>query len=95
MALVKMHKASDGSLHETFDAFAKREAELKIGKAVEAATFNMEVATSVDGYNGTLIDTDDLASFITANAEVLRDILNSAVVPKRGRKTAAAAPVAA
>ena len=29
MAVVKMHKASDGTLHESFDAFAKHEEKLK------------------------------------------------------------------
>jgi hypothetical protein len=29
----------------------------------------------------------DITKFITANADVLRDVLNNAVVPKRVRKT--------
>lgn len=35
MAVVKMHKASDGSLHESFEAYAKHEAGIKIAKALE------------------------------------------------------------
>lgn len=79
MAVVKMHKASDGTLHESFDAFAKHEERLKImpelDKAIEACDFS----ASEHGV---------IREFTLNNADKLREILNGAVVSKRGRKAA-------
>lgn len=90
MAVVKMHKASDGTLHESFDAFAKHEEKLKIGKAVEAASFDLSAffANEDAGSTGKVLFEEDIGSFVAANADTLRAILAAASVSKRGRKAA-------
>lgn len=82
--IVKMHEASDGSLHKTFEAFAKHEEGLKITAAVSAAELNTDSFHDVEGQYMAL-DADCIGSFIADNAVVLRKILNDAVVIRRGR----------
>lgn len=92
MAVVKMHKTSDGTLHESFEAFARHEEKLKIGKAVEAASFNLDsfFVNEDAGSNGKVLDADNIGQFVADNAEVLRVVLAAGNVSKRGRKGAAA-----
>lgn len=97
MAVVKMHKASDGSLHETFEAFARREEKLKIGKAVEVTSFDLSdfFVNEDAGSNERVLSEDNIGAFVVANAEKLRAILNVAVVTRRGRGPAKKAEVKA
>ena len=90
MAIVKMHKASDGSLHESFAAFAKHEEGLKITAAVKEATF-VTAGFELDDRDNSVLYVEGIAEFVAANAETLRTILATASVSKRGRKGAAAA----
>lgn len=92
MAIVKMHQASDGSLHPSFEAFATHEEKLKIEKAIEAAPLDLSAffVNEDAGSNSKVLDESDIHRFVSANAGVLRDILNAAQVSKRGRKVAAA-----
>jgi hypothetical protein len=96
MAIVKMHQASDGSLHATFDAYVKHEESLKIVAGIEAAGLNTFSGYGQDDRGNQVIFSEpgateaSIADFIVANAETLRNILNNAVVSKRGRKNAAA-----
>lgn len=92
MAVVKMHKASDGSLHESFDAFAKHEEKLKISKAVETASFNLDAffVNEDAGSDGKVLPEENIGAFVAANADVLRKVLAAGNVSKRGRKGAAA-----
>lgn len=90
MAVVKMHKASDGTLHESFEAFAKHEAKLKIGAAVEGASFDLSAffVNEDAGSNGKVLSEEDIGAFIADNADVLRTVLAAGNVSKRGRKAA-------
>lgn len=90
MAVVKMHQASDGSLHPTFEAFAKHEEKLKIGKAVETANFDM-TAFELDDRDNAVLFPEKIADFIAANADTLRSVLTAGTVSKRGRNKASAA----
>ena len=90
MAVVKMHKASDGTLHESFDAFAKHEEKLKIAAAVKDVTF-VTAGFELDDRDNEVLHVENIGEFIAANAVALRNVLASASVSKRGRKGAAAA----
>ena len=89
MAVVKMHQASDGSLHPTFEAYAAHERKVKIETAAKAAVFNAS-AFEADADGDMVLHTDNIYAFIADNAAVLEKILAGAVVSKRGRKGAAA-----
>jgi hypothetical protein len=97
-----MHKASDGSLYETKEKYLKHEEMLNIETALGFVELDTSMAQDVTG-DSTYVyveeraeDEDDtfraipiayINKFITTNADVLRDVLNNAVVPKRVRKT--------
>lgn len=87
MAVVKMHKASDGSLHESFDAFAKHEEGLKIAAACKDATF-VTAGFELDDRDQSVLYVEGIAAFVAANANTLRAVLAAGSVSKRGRKTA-------
>lgn len=89
MAIVKMHQASDGSLHPSFDAFAKHEEGLKIAAACKDATF-VTAGFELDDRDNSVLHIENVADFIAANAETLRTVLAAGAVSKRGRKGAAA-----
>ncbi len=81
---VTMHKATDGALFETFEAFAKHEEKLKIEAAIKADVLNTNDFHETDaGYLA--LDLENVASFVAANADVLRKALEVAKVVKRGR----------
>lgn len=90
MAIVKMHQASDGSLHVTFEAFAAHEAVLKMTPQLEELADTIEFN---DDINGSVIFAEDFPAFVIANADALRNILNGAVLTQRGRKEGAVAKV--
>lgn len=90
MAIVKMHKASDGSLHESFDAFAKHEEKLKIEAAVKDVVF-VTAGFELDDRDNEVLHVENIGAFVAANADTLRSILAAGNVSKRGRKGAAAA----
>lgn len=79
MAVVKMHKASDGSYHESFEDFARREEVLKITPQLEALFEASDLTSS---------EFEVVQKFVIDNSALLRAILNDAVVTKRGRKAA-------
>lgn len=87
MAVVKMHKASDGTLHESFEAFAKHEAKLKIAAAVKDVTF-VTVGFKLDDRDNEVLHVENIGEFIAANAVALRNVLAAGNVSKRGRKNA-------
>lgn len=89
--LVQMHKASDGALFETFEEFAAHEEQLKIKEAVNAATFNTSsfFINEDAGSDALVLAEDSLDDFIAANADVLRSILSTTKVIKRGRRAGA------
>lgn len=86
MAVVKMHKASDGSLHESFDAFAKHEEKLKIGEICKSVIF-VTAGFELDDRDNEVLHVDNIAVFVAANADALRNILANSNVSKRGRKS--------
>lgn len=83
---VTMHKASDGTLHETHELFAAHETAVKIKAGVEAARFDLSEFEQ-DERGDPALYRESLAAFIAANADTLRAILSTAVVVKRGRKS--------
>lgn len=93
MAIVKMYKAADGSLHETFDAFAKREAELKMKPQLEALAAAPQFVCDggvfeADDRGNHVLFPENIPSWVIVNADKLREILNGATVSRRGRKSA-------
>lgn len=88
MALVKMYKATDGSLHETFEAYSAHEQNLKIEKACREATFDLDSFFASDDLGGSVkvLSEGDIGNFVADNADLLRNILNNSVVTRRGRK---------
>ena len=88
MAVVKMHKASDGSLHESFEAYAKHEAGLKIKKAIGESALNLTsfFVNEDAGSDAKVLHEDDISTFVADNADALRNILNNSAVSRRGRK---------
>lgn len=88
MAVVKMHKASDGSLHETFEAFAERERRLRIEKACCEAAFDLDSFFVNEDANSDVkvLSEHDIGNFVVDNADLLRTILETSVVSRRGRK---------
>lgn len=89
MAVVKMHQASDGSLHPDFEAYAKHEEAVKIRKSLQTVALNESMFAGENDGQG--LDFETIASFVVANGETLRAVLNGAVVSKRGRKAESAA----
>ena len=98
MAIVKLHEASDGSLHKTFKDFADHEAALKITDGILGAELNLDALEPSDlpgedgkpaYYSG---DKAQLAAFIVGNADLLRKVLSDAKVAQRGRKPAGRKP---
>jgi len=86
MAIVQMHKASDGTLHESFELFAKHEENLKIEQAFKEVELDMSVffVNEDAGSSGLVLDDADIGKFIADNADVIRNILANSKV-KRGR----------
>lgn len=98
MAIVKLHEASDGSLHKTFKEFADHEAALKIIAGVSSADLDVsafDASELVDDNGRPLTYTADLsqiAAFIVGNADLLRKVLSDAKIAQRGRKPAGRKP---
>jgi hypothetical protein len=99
---VTLYKSADGTLHETHEAFAAREAQLKIEPAVRALVEQAAESNALDADErglsvlyASVVFNDDvdktIAGWIANNADALRTILNGAVINKRGRKPAAVA----
>ena len=90
MAKVTMHKATDGSLHETAKACDLRNQKVRLGPIV--ATFCDELLLeytpgfSRDTDGDDVIHINDLPEFITEHAEQLRKVLAEALVARRPRK---------
>lgn len=82
---VTLYRSTDGQLHETYAAYAKHEASLKIAAAVKIAELDMGMFGTDDASNVVLYAAD-VAAFIADNADVLRAILNGSAIPVRGRK---------
>jgi len=77
---VTLFKSSDGALHETHEAFAKHEAKIKLLPAVDSLIkSDADLALSEEP---DLVD----AAWIVGHADKLREILNGAVIVKRGRR---------
>jgi hypothetical protein len=97
MAKVTMHKATDGSLHDTAAKCTQHDIGQRILKAVDAASFNMDAGYTPDDQDEPykVISQDDLSKFIAQNADVLRKILNGALIVKRPRKSKVASPTVA
>lgn len=82
---VTLHKSNDGALHETAKACAKRNIELRVLDASKGATYDM-ASFQPDDRNNEALYPEGISSFIAANADVLRKILNDSLVAKRPRK---------
>ena len=85
---VTLYKDSAGNLHETYEAYAKAEEAIKIKPAVEKLVSDKRSALNRDDRDNFCLYEEDIAGFIADNAEALREILNGAVLPRRGRKAA-------
>jgi len=84
---VTLYKSSDGQLHETYEAYAAREQALKVEAAVKSVKLNTSTFDT-DDFDNQVLHIDSVADFIADNASALREILNAAVIVKRGRKPA-------
>ena len=85
MAIIKMHQASDGSLHKSFEEYAAHEERLKITAAVKEAAF-VNTGFELDDRDNSVLFRENIGEFIAANADVLRKILSESAVGRRGRK---------
>lgn len=89
---VTLYKSSDGMLHETHIAYSEREAHLKMLPELRAAKWCPESVAKycmIDDETGeqdAILSMDELPDFIAINADLIRNILNGAVVSRRGRK---------
>jgi hypothetical protein len=85
MAKVTLHKSSDGKLHDTATLCAKHEICLRVAKAADGTVFSAE-SFSDDEEGNRILYAGDLTKFIVDNADILRKILNDALVARRPRK---------
>lgn len=90
---VVLHKSTDGVLHESAKACAKREVELRVLPAAQALVdrtvgqFDTLVDVGEVLFARPVDDTGDcVASWIASNADALRKLLNEALIAKRPRK---------
>jgi hypothetical protein len=84
---VTMYKSSDGQLHASHEAYAEREAALKMLPQLKMMTDEADPTVFSEDDRGNLcLFTDDIPNFIVTHANDLRVILNDAVITKRGRK---------
>lgn len=84
MAKVTMHKANDGSLHNTAKECEARNTTLRLAPTVEA--FVTEIPDEIfsgDSEGCDLLYRSDLSRFIIDNADALRKILNDALIVRR------------
>lgn len=92
---VTLYKSTDGLIHETHKACAKREIELRVLPAVAA----LAEETAKEPGDGGVFSTnergepclyvDDVPKWVASNAAALRKILNDALIAKRPRKAKA------
>lgn len=86
---VTLYKSTDGQLHETYEAFAAREQALKVEAMMSAVESKLDTtAFDKDEYGNDVLHMASLGEFVANNADVLREVLNAAVIVKRGRKPA-------
>ena len=85
MAKVVMHKASDGSLHDSKKSCDKHDFSIRVYQNADEADFD-ETSFSRDDENNPVVYRKDLAGFIALNADKLLAILNDSLVAKRKRK---------
>jgi hypothetical protein len=89
---VTLYKSSDGMLHETHIAYLEREARLKMLPELRAVKWCPESVADycmIDdetGEHDAILSMNDLPDFIVLNADLIRNILNGAVISRRGRK---------
>jgi hypothetical protein len=82
---VSFYKDSKGQLHETHAAYSAAEAAIKTEATLTGVDLLL-VGFEFDDRDNQVLHAADVKKFIAANAEVLREVLNDAVVVKRGRK---------
>ena len=95
MAKVIMFEAKDGSIHKTQKECEAVNLSLRLLPAARTFAHGVRadhVGVTTDENSYVVIQQCDLASFIVANADNLRKLLNDALIVKRPRKTK---PVAA
>lgn len=95
---VNAFKSSDGTLHETFEAYKAHEESILISKKLGETTLNLTGVTFEDDRGNIVIGVESLPQLIKQNADTLRTVLNKSLVVKRGRgagkKKAEEAPAA-
>lgn len=89
MAIVKMHEASDGSLFKKHEDYLAHETELRLRENIKDVRFDTNSFDTDEGGHAVLYK-DNIADFIVANRELLRDAIAGSAVPVRGRKPKAA-----
>ena len=77
MTIVKFYQATDGTLHKTFDEYAKHEQSERLVAALNSANLNRSAVQ--DNYA-------DAVKFISDNQDALLTILTKSAVGRRGRK---------
>lgn len=91
MAVVKMHEASDKSLHRTAKACAEHEIKLRLAPAIEKFVNDLPESTFDNASNepltsGFFLDVAALPQLLIDNADALRGLLNRALVTPKPRK---------
>lgn len=90
MAKVTMHKANDGSLHNTAKECEAQNTKLRLAPAVDAYVNSLGATTTPglkqDSNGGYSIAIEDLPKFLVEQADPLRKILNEALIVRRKRQ---------
>lgn len=81
---VTVHKSTDGQFFESFEAYKAHEEALQVNAKLADANLNLSAFSKDDRDNDVLFP-ENVAKFVAANADKLREVLNSSVVVKRGR----------